>query len=162
MSIFSRWWRERDVTAAVESVLDSKLRDTITSLRSVDELMEQKLELRESLDTMRREKETLATDIERERLAMQHKLGLEALRQKAEAEIAAREIASERKTMKEEQDVAVRAATLKAKTDATKEARDQMLELQDRQERMISKLMEALPNAQHIHRTGGPDIAIGK
>ena len=155
MGIFSGFWRQRDVLRAVESVLDSRLRETVTSLQSLDELVDQKAELLEELDNIRRAHDGLAADIAIERRDIEHKLGLESLRQKQEAEMAALELASQKKLMAEEKRVAIDQARLEAKIEATEEARRQMAEFQNRQERMIGQLMDALPKATHFHRTGG-------
>ena len=45
-------------------------------------------------------------------------------------------------------DLAVKAAKLEAKTEATEEARKMMNEFQDRQEKMIDSLLKALPSAE--------------
>lgn len=167
MGLFSGWWRKQDVEAAVGSVFDARLRETVTALKSVDELTAEKRTLQESLDQMRRDKDALAEEIERERevlgrekLDVQHKLGLEKMRQAQEAEMAKVEISAERERIKVETDLAVKEARLTARDAATAEAREQMSKFLDRQERMIETLLGSLPSAKLFQRTGTPDVDI--
>lgn len=148
MGLFSRWWRSQDVAASVEAILDSRLRETVTSLNSVASLSEEKMRLTEELVRLREEKANIQSEMERERLAVEHKLGLEAMRQEQEYKIEVARTTALRESLVGMQEVAVEKARLEAQTEAVREAREKMEEFTDRQEKMITQLLDALPTAK--------------
>ncbi len=138
--------------SAVEEVVDRKLRETVSVLNSVDGLVQEKMVLESELDQLRRDSANLSSDIARERTDVSFKLGLEKLRQQQDAQIAQQQLQHQRDQIEAEKAVAIREARLAAKEEATEEARQQMRAFQDRQERMIGQLLEALPSAKIIQQ----------
>ncbi len=155
MGFFTGWLRQRDAVAAIEEVIDRKMRETVSALNSIDGLAQEKIVVESELSELRREHKHLSEDIERERLDVKYKLGLEKMRQEQEARIAQERLQNQRDQIEAEKSVAVREARLTAKEEATEEARVQMREFQDRQERMIGQLLDALPSAKIIQRNNG-------
>lgn len=160
MGVFSGWWRQRDVMNAVEQIIDTKLRESVTALMTVDELVERRTELELEVHRLGEEKADLQSSIERERLDIQHKLGLEKMRQQQDAEIAQERLTALREDVEREKEIAIREARLVAKEEAIGEARQQMREFLDRQESMIGQLLQAVPKAEIFHRQGGPDNVV--
>lgn len=157
--MFWNFWRSADVTHAVETILDQKLRETVTSLGTLDALTAETARLSASVTALKREKQTLTADIDRERIdmkdkaerdetEMKFKLGLERMRQEQDAELAKTDLQAQRLRIAADQKLAVETARLQAKTEAAEEAREQMADFQERQEKMIDSLLKALPTAE--------------
>jgi len=144
MGIFTRIFGSQSEVAiarAVERVVEDKLRETIHSFSQVDSLQGQ-------LQELKRQRDTLFEDIEREKLDMKHKLGLERMRQEQEHEIANKRLDSLREQIEDEKELATKIARFEAKEEALVESREMMDSFQDRQEKMIESLLKALPSAE--------------
>lgn len=125
LGLFSGWWRNRDVTASVERLLDDRLSETVTAINSVGALTEERHRLLEEITGLRAEidnlNEELATEratIERDRLGVEHKLGLEKVRQQQDAELAQKELDAARAQINMERDLAIKEARLPAAVEA--------------------------------------------
>jgi DNA-binding protein YbaB len=171
MHIFTRFFRSKievDVENAVARVVERKLEEVIGAFENVDVLTAERsdadarrLDLESQIAGLEREAATLQEDMAveraqgaRDKLDVDHKLGLDKIRIEADGERAAKDLAAERRNMQAEQKVAVQSATLEAKTEAAKEAREQMKALMDRQENMIEKLLEAQPDHRIREKRG--------
>ena len=93
--------------------------------------------MRDQLHSLKREYNTLEEDIDREKLDMKHKLGLERMRQEQEAEMAEEKLDAQRSQMEDERDLVMAKARFEAKEEALSESREMMDDFQDRQEKMI-------------------------
>jgi len=132
---------EKDLAGAVERVVEDKLRATLQNFGRVDGLQD-------TIRALQSQKISLSEDIAREKLDLKHKLGLERMRQQQEAEIAKERLQVQREAIGAERDLAVKAARFEAKEEALEESRQMMDAFQDRQEKMIEHLLEALPSAE--------------
>jgi len=138
---------EKELAQRAEQIIERNITNTFNRFVELDKA-------RDQLHILRNEKATLAEDIAREKLDLKHKIGLERMRQKQEAEIAQERLDTQRKAIGAEKDLAVKAARFEAKEEALKETRVQMNEFQDRQEKMIEHLLEALPTAELFKTVG--------
>ncbi len=171
MHIFTRFFRSKievDVENAVARVVEKKLEEVIGAFENVDVLTAERsdadarrLDLESQIAGLERDAATLQEDMAveraqgvRDKLDVDHKLGLDKIRIEADGERAQKDLAAERRQMQAEQKVAVQSAELAAKKEAAEEARDQMRSLMDRQEKMIEKLLEAQPDHRIREKRG--------
>lgn len=144
MGIFTRVFgtqMEKDLATRAERIIERNIDATFNRFVDLDKA-------RDQLHILRNEKATLSEDIAREKLDLKHKLGLERMRQQQDAEIAKERLDALREAIGAEKDLAVKAARFEAKEEALTETRAQLVEFQDRQEKMIEHLLEALPTAE--------------
>ena len=132
---------EKDLAANAEKAVEKTVFECFQKFDRLEVMQGQLWELK-------REKETLSEDIAREKLDLKHKLGLERMRQQQEAEIAKERLQAQREAIGAERDLAVQGARFEAKAEALEESRQMMDAFQDRQEKMIEHLLEALPSAE--------------
>lgn len=146
---------ELDIASSIERVMEGKLREAFAAIGSVEELASQKAKLTSELHRLQREKETLSEDMTREKLTMEHKLGLERRRQEQDAGLAAAAIDAERVHLKSVMEIGIREAKVEAREEALKETRELMGEQIEGLTGLVDTLTKALPSAEIIAKVKG-------
>ncbi len=169
--LFTKFFRSKievDVENAVARVVEKKLEEVIGAFENVDNLTaersdadKRRLDLESQIAGLEREAATLQEDMAveraqgaRDKLDVDHKLGLDKIRIESDEKRSQKDLAAERRQMQAEQKVAVQSAELEAKKEAAEEAREQMKSLMDRQENMIEKLLDAQPDHRIKEKRG--------